>query len=167
MRKAHLTREETGDQGTFGTLWTDKGFECRVLELPWRDEDADGLSDKGESCLPEGVYLFRWRADSPKHGECYEMLPSSLAPNRTNIQVHAANLAGDARLGYVKQLDGCIAPGAAVVTFKSGTRPAGDKDQRGVAASKATLRELEAHLGREPFELTICWAPGVGPGPGK
>ena len=157
MRQAHLTRDETSDQGTFGTLRTDRGFECRIMELPWRN------NAKGESCIPDMACEFRWRTDSPKHGACYEMVPDAEAPDRTNIQIHAANLAGDAAMGYVKQLDGCLAPGAAVVTFKAGTPPAGAKDQRGVAASKATLRELETHLGHEPFQLKMAWGPGIDP----
>mgnify|MGYP001588603422 FL=1 len=151
MRTALLKRTDTGDQGTFGKLTLDSGFSCVSLELPWRN------NAKGRSCVPPGTYIFKWRTDSPAHGECYEMEPDAEAPGRTNVQIHAANLAGDEDKGYVAQLLGCIAPGRAVVVFKAGTRPAGAKDQRGVTASKLALGELEADLKTEPFQLTILW----------
>lgn len=164
MRTATLTRLATGDEGTYGELVLDTGFRCYTLELPYRDVDGDGLSDKGRSCIPAGTYTFRWRKDSPKHGECYEMDRDEEAPNRAHVQIHAANLAGDASKGFVAQLEGCIAPGASVMTFRKGHPPAGDKDQKGVSASKSTLKALEEALGREPVEIVVKWAPGVAPG---
>lgn len=152
MKQAILDRTESCDEGTFGWLRVlneltgEVIFQCASLELPWRD-NAPMLS-----CIPPGRYEFYWRADSPKHGAVYE---AKAVPGRSNIQVHAANLAGDESRGYVKQLDGCIAPGKAVVQFRAGNKPAGERDQRGVAASRATLAELVAVLGKEPFVLTI------------
>ena len=152
MRQALLDRTESCDEGTFGWLRVVDEltghvlFSCATLELPWR-ENAPMLS-----CIPAGVYEFHWRTDSPKHGECYEAVA---VPGRTNIQIHAANLAGDESKGYVKQLDGCIAPGMSVVQFKAGKRPAGDRDQRGVSASKASTAGLVDVLRKEPFVLTI------------
>lgn len=157
MRRATLTRIETGDEGTFGQLLTDSGFFCMTLELPWRN------NEKGRSCIPAGTYTFFWRTDSPAHGACYEALPSSEAPGRENIQVHAANLAGDELKGFVAQLLGCIAPGKAIVKFAANVKPAGPRDQRGITESGATTRALQRDLGLNQFELTVKWAPGVGP----
>lgn len=156
MRKATLTRNETGPEGTFGTLVTDQGFTCRTLELPWHDNRG------GVSCVPPGKYLFRWRTDSPAHGECYEEWDDPVTtakedvPGRDHIQIHAANLAGDASLGYVAQLLGCIALGHSVETFPPNLAPAGIKPQRGITGSKATVTSFAAHMRKETFELTIC-----------
>lgn len=152
MKQAILDRTESGDEGTFGWLRVlneltgDVVFSCATAELPWRD-NAPMLS-----CIPVGVYEFRWRKDSPAHGECYEAVK---VPGRSNIQIHPANLAGDESKGYTKQLDGCIAPGMSVVQFKAGKKPAGERDQRGVSASKAATQNLVAALRKEPFVLTI------------
>ncbi len=159
MKKMILPRIETSDEGTFGFIKNEDGehFECRTLELPWRG------NDRGVSCIPAGVYLFKWRTDSPKHGECYEEWDDPATerkedvPDRDRVQIHAANLAGDKAKGYVAQLLGCIAPGEAVVDFKAGTKPAGDKNQRGVASSGAALKRLVEFLGKETFQLTVVW----------
>lgn len=152
MRKAVLTRLETSDEGTFGELISDSGFTCRSLELPWRG------NAKGRSCIPAGVYVFRWRTDSPAHGECYQADPDAEAPGRDNIQIHAANWAGDQDKGFKAELLGCIAPGKAVSVMEH----APGKPQRGVTESRATLEKLVKDLNREPFELAIKWA---GPSP--
>lgn len=171
MRQAILTRMETCDEGTFGRLDVlDERtgavvFSCSTLELPWRG------NRRGVSCVPasDKGYLFKWRTDSPKHGECYEEWddPDTAqredVAGRDNVQIHAANLAGDAEKGYVAQLLGCIAPGLSVVRFRAGHKPAGDKDQRGVSASKSALEQLVAVLRKETFRLVIKWAPNVAP----
>jgi len=156
MRKATLTRNETGPEGTFGALVTDNGFTCRSLELPYRD------NKRGVSCVPVGRYLFKWRTDSPKHGACYEEWDDPATParedveGRDNVQIHAANLAGDAEAGFVAQLLGCISLGHMVETFPAKVHPAGEKAQRGITGSKATVAAFVAHMGQETFELTIC-----------
>lgn len=156
MRQVILDRTESSDEGTFGWLRVldevtgDEKFSCATVELPWRDNKPMA------SCIPPGVYEFRWRKDSPAHGEVYEMaVGDGQKIARANIQVHAANLAGDEEKGYVKQLDGCIAPGRSVVQFLAGKKPAGSRDQRGVSASKSTLIDLVAALRKEPFVLTV------------
>lgn len=155
MRKATLKPNPLyppSDEGTFSILTTDTGFTCQILELPWRD------NAKGKSCIPAGTYVFKWRTDSPKHGQCFEMVPDDEAPDRLNVQIHTANLAGDEDKGFVKQLEGCLAPGLCVVVFAANTKPAGPKAQRGVAGSHQALEMLLADLGREPFELTVIRA---------
>jgi len=163
MRKAILTRLETGDQGTFGTLdgW-ETPFKCATLELPWRD------NARGKSCIPPGVYLFRWRTDSPKHGACYEEWDDPATParedvkDRDNIQIHSANLAGDDTKGFVRQLEGCIALGYGAAIFPGGRAPAGKLDQKGVTLSKDAVAGLAAAMNREVFELEIRWASETG-----
>ena len=151
MIKAILLRHETGDQGTFGEIIVVDKHLCVTLELPWRN------NAKGKSCVPAGTYIFRWRKDSPKHGACYEADPDDEAPNRTNVQIHSANLAGDVDKGYVSQLEGCIAPGMAIGTFKAGSSPAGKLDQSGVVGSKKANADLVSMFKMEPFKLEIQW----------
>lgn len=171
MRQAILTRLATSDEGTLGRidvlneLTGDIVFSCASLELSWRG------NKRGVSCAPasEKGYLFKWRLDSPKHGEVYEEWDDPTTAeredviDRDNIQIHAANLAGDESKGFVKQLDGCIAPGKVVALFKGGVKPAGPKDQMGVTESGATLKALVAVLNKETFRLVIRWAEGVEP----
>lgn len=141
MKKAVLTRYETGDDGTLGDLFLDGGvFQCKTLELPWRD------NAKGKSCLPVGTYIFKWRTDSPKHGECYEMETDDEAPGRDHIQIHSANWAGDADKGKKCQLLGCIAPGLSVGVLDG---------QKAVLQSKAATQKLADAANREPLEILI------------
>lgn len=152
MIKAVLTRISTGDEGTFGELRLPNGYACSTVELPWRD------NKKGLSCIPQGAYTFR-TVLSPKHGACYQMDADDEAPNRDHIQIHAANWAGDATKGYRCELLGCISPGREIAEIEY----APGKKQKGVVASKATLRCLEEQLASQPFELQIVWAPGIKP----
>lgn len=142
MKSATLTRTETGDAGTFGTLVTESGFQCYTGELPWRGNES------GKSCIPEGVYTCA-RANSPKHGPCYYVTE---VPKRSDIEIHSANWMGDESKGLKCQLLGCIAPGRAIMDIAG---------QKGVSSSKDALASLEADLEKEPFTLTIVWADGV------
>lgn len=136
MRRATLTRHDTGPEGTFGTLVTDSGFSCRTGELAWHDNEPD------RSCIPAGTYACTWR-HSPKHGDCYHV---ENVPGRTNIEIHAANFVGDKDEDMLCELLGCIAPGLQVGVLKG---------QMAVKQSSLGLRMLVEDLGKEPFELTI------------
>jgi hypothetical protein len=132
MRKVTLTREEAGDSGTFGTLLTDHGYQCKTLELPSRNNEV------GKSCIPAGTYTVTWRT-SPHHGACYHVED---VPGRTAILIHAAN--------FPHELLGCIAPG------KSYWMTNGKK--AGVQSSRNALDGLEQDLKRSGFQLTIVEA---------
>ncbi len=161
VRKATLTRYETGDEGTFGILTIGDpaapAFRCYTVELPWRE------NRNGVSCIPTGEYLFKWRTDSPKHGSCYEEWDNPATPEaedvpgRSNVQIHAANLAGDMEKGFISQLLGCIAPGAGVAKFPAGVKPAGSKDQMGVTESGKTLAAMNKELRGALLMLKVCW----------
>ena len=136
MRSATLTRDETSDQGTFGTLVTDSGFTCLTGELPWRDNHPK------TSCIPPGAYEVEWGV-SPSKGPCYHVRN---VPDRSDILIHSANLCGDVDQGFVTQLLGCIAPGLAVGELQG---------QKAVLSSRPALQKLQEDLGEETFELTI------------
>lgn len=163
LKQGIVTRPKSSPNPAEGTisdfeLFGETGlplFKCKWLELPWHDNAP------GRSCVPLGSYFFKLRRDSPKHGTVYEEWDDPLTvanedvPNRANIQIHAANLAGDEEQGYIKQLDGCMAPGAEAVRFRANVPPAGAKSQMGVTASAATLKKLMAILNGETFRVTI------------
>ena len=165
MKKCKLLRIETSNEGTFGILTLPSGTQLYTLELPYRDVDADGLSDKGRSCLPAGTYVFRWK-HSPKHGDCYEADHDTEAPNRDHVQVHSANFAGDVTKDYVSQLEGCIAPGRAIhesMDIPAAWRTPTRSKQKGISSSKDAVACLVLELGKMPFELEIAWKEGVSP----
>jgi hypothetical protein len=135
VKQVTLRRTSMGDHGTFGVLEVD-GLKFHTGELPWRD------NKRGQSCVPAGTYLVEWDP-SPKYGMKYELRN---VPARTTILVHAANYVGDEALGYRAQVDGCISLG-----YKRGEL----EGQDAILDSKQAVRDFEAHMDKEPFELTI------------
>ena len=138
MRKATLTRTETGDDGTFGTFVTDSLFQVYSLELPWRE------NKQNESCIPPGVYKCEMR-ESPKHGKRYHVLKVA---DRTDILFHSGNWAGDESKGFKSQLLGCISVGRAIGSLLG---------QKAVLGSRDAVAGLENDMDGELFELTIRW----------
>jgi len=152
--------------GTLGVLTCECGeFLCYALELPYRDLDKDGKRDPKKSCVAAPAeILFKWRTDSPSHGECYQEWDDPDTPQREDardiefMQIHSANLAGDVEEGFVAQLEGCIAPGESIVRFRGGSKVGGkelQKDQLGVSASRTATKRLEEHFRKEIFKLRI------------
>ena len=89
-------------------------FKAHTLELPYR-------GDKPEvSSVPADTYAVL-PYTSPHLGECFRLDPEKVAP-RTQIEIHAGNLAADVR--------GCILLGGYCAVFKG--HPA-------VLASRTTL----------------------------
>jgi hypothetical protein len=152
VRSATLTRISTGAEGSFGEILTDSGYFCVTGELPWIE------NSNNDSCIPSGTYVVNW-SFSPKHNKNVYHVQN--VPNRSEIEIHSANLMGDTSKGYVSQLLGCIAPGKSVATFPAGTAPAGHLAQKGVTSSTEALTALQADLGTDPWTLTIKWAAGV------
>jgi hypothetical protein len=136
LKKAILTRNETGDSGTFGVLVTDSSFTCHTGELPWKGNQED------ISCVPEGIYVVTYRY-SIKNGMCYHL---ENVPGRTVIEIHAANFCGDISKGLKSDLLGCIAPGLDVGMLSG---------QKAILNSRQALDKLESALNYETFELTI------------
>lgn len=136
MRKATLTRFETGDDGTFGKLVTDNGFQCYSVERPW-------LLNKVEvSCIPSGTYECIIGV-SPKFGKVYGV---KAVPGRTDILIHPAN--------WARQLEGCIALGRALGNVM------GDN---GVMSSRDAIAGFVSDMDEEPFMLTVVWEPSIDP----
>ncbi len=137
MRKATLTRYETGPEGTYGKLVTDNGFQCSIMELPWADNKPE------ISCILPGDYECR-KVESARFGSVYKLVDSN---GRTEVLIHAAN--------WPRQIRGCLAPGRAVGLVLG---------IKGVMSSRDALNGLEADLDAPgPFLLTIKWEPHLDP----
>jgi len=140
MKKATLIRKPSTDEGTAGEFVLDDGWTCASIELP----------DRGNinrfSRIPNGIYTCH-HILSPTHGWCYQVMN---VPNRSMIEIHSANFAGDVQKGYVSQLLGCIALGSSI-----GHLDAGGGEQMAVLHSRDTVAEFERRMGGKDFELTI------------
>lgn len=104
-------------------------FECKTLELPWKD------NKKKESCIPRGTYKVVKRS-SEKYKAHFHILD---VPNRDYILIHPGN--------FRSQLLGCIAVGDSYSDISGD----GHVD---ILNSKNTLAKLYSLLPDE-FELTI------------
>ena len=137
MRQVAIHRGPSTDQGTFGTLVTDSGFNCRTGELPWRDNQPN------LSCVRKGVYPCVWRYSVAHQRSCYHV---EGVPERTGVEIHVANFCGDVVKKFNSQLLGCIALG-----FRVGLLGG----QQALLRSESALLAFESDLKTEPFELTI------------
>lgn len=115
-----LVRWAYGSTFTLGTLFAGN-IELATIERPWiPDPDTDsGLAGKEQvSCVPDGEYTLRphysdkyaapdfaYALVNPELGVYYQPgeIPRGQKYGRSAILIHPAN--------YVRQLQGCIAPG--------------------------------------------------------
>lgn len=92
-----LTRQVDDGESTTGLLTgtapNGEAMSFATIELPWKNNLHQ------ISCIPPGVYQTEWY-DSPRHGRVLRLKD---VPDRSQIEVHSANLA--------MQLLGCIALG--------------------------------------------------------
>jgi hypothetical protein len=138
MKDVFLWRMTRHDQGTEGLLFT-AGFNCRTLELPWRD------NQRSISCIPPGSYKVEIRL-SPKYGRIYWVRN---VPNRSYILIHSGNFAGDTKKGFKTHVNGCILLGRKMGYLG---------DQRAVLNSRITVRAFMEHMGENPFTLHVMEA---------
>jgi len=98
MREIHIIRTVHQSAQTLGNLLvidgTDLLFQCRTLELPWKDNQT------ATSCAPAGTYPVVLEY-SPAFGTHLWELKD--VPGRSEIKIHPAN--------FARQLRGCIALG--------------------------------------------------------
>jgi len=134
-RRVEIFRLQRSDQGTAGLL-VSEDFNCRTLELPWRD------NRRQISCIPPGIYDVEIRL-SNKYGRIYWV---RRVPDRTYILIHSGNYAGDKSKGYKTHVMGCILLGK-----KSG-RLGG---QAAVLNSRVAVRNFMEEIEYEPFKLRI------------
>ncbi len=70
------------------------------------------------------------------------------------IRLHNGNWAGDVTKGLKSSSEDCLILGSSIMDICG---------QKGVSDSVRTVARFEDDLEREPFEITISWADGVGP----
>ncbi len=136
---ATLVRSKSTDEGTFGTITIKNGsseITLKTLELPWKENKTQ------VSCIPTGSYTCKI-TNSPKFGKVYNV---QNVKDRSNILIHAGNVAGDTSKGYKSDVLGCI-----LVGLNNGELD----NQKGVLNSKQALATLDAFTGGKPLELTI------------
>ncbi|AZS50660.1 hypothetical protein DM558_07650 [Entomomonas moraniae] len=134
--KLTLTREQSRDYGTFGTITLPDGKTFYTLELPDKD------NKRQVSCIPKGSYQCRI-VNSAKFGKVYGVCG---VPNRIAILIHAGNYGGDIEKGYRTDIQGCILLGKAKGNLNN---------QPVVTSSRVALKEFMTDLNNEPFELLI------------
>lgn len=135
-----LIRSPSTDQGTFGRLVFGP-HALHTTELPWRDNRQQ------RSCIPVGTYQVAL-VNSPKFGRVYGV---ANVPGRSNVLIHAANVAGDVDLGWQTQLHGCIAPAERLGAIRI---PSGRMQAAGLI-SRPALSTFMAWAGGNPFVLEI------------
>jgi hypothetical protein len=135
MKEVNLFRMSRSDHGTEGML-TAGDFNCKTLELPWRD------NQRQISCIPPGEYKVELRL-SNKYGRIYWVRK---VPDRTYILIHSGNYAGDKSKGFKTHVMGCILLGK-THGFLGG--------QRAVLNSRLTVRKFMREMNYQPFQLNI------------
>lgn len=147
MRLTLLRTENTTD-GVFGRLNLPGMQSLFTCEDDWRN------NQKGQSCIPAGLYLLK-RTVYHKHG--YEAFWVSNVPGRDRILIHPGNTEED--------VEGCI-----LVGLRQGKLWVPDEDtpthrmteKRAVVASREAFRRLMNKMaGVDEAELLIEWAPGL------
>lgn len=140
MRRITLSRLESSDHGTFGTIQVPNGEYVEYFytgELNWLDNRSN------VSCVPPGLYRCTWTY-SPRFKRHMYLVEG--VKDRGGIRLHSANFMGDDTKGYKRQLNGCIALGEKLGTMEG---------QKALLLSAPAMRRFERMLGGEPFELEI------------
>jgi len=98
MKDIHLVRSIYEEKQTLGNLFVMDGtsilFQCKTLELPWKE------NQQNISCVPPGSYPILFEYSPAFQMNLWELKE---VPNRSEIKIHQAN--------YFNQLRGCIAIG--------------------------------------------------------
>ena len=131
-----IIRFKTSDHGTLGILIA-PGFECKTIELPWRDNRPN------VSCIPIGKYEceLRW---SNRFQKFFYWIKN--VQDRSWVLFHSGNVAGDVSRGLKSHSEGCIL---------LGDRHGKLNGQEAVLISRPTIRRFMNHMNKNPFNLEI------------
>lgn len=140
--KAELVRKSYGEEQTLGELFLysdegDKVFECKTLELAWKDNKVR------ESCIPEGTYKVRLRKPEESGNFNYEHFLIEDVPDRSYILFHSGN--------FHYQIYGCILVGF----YHKDLNKDGKQD---VAESRLALRKFinKIKMGTTDYNFKLC-----------
>jgi len=117
-----------------GHLFSDKGFQSYMLELPWRDNKSS------RSCIPNGTYEVKIRI-SPKYGRIFHV---TNVQGRNWILTHSGNWAGNVDKGHRSHSEGCLLFGARRGILHG---------QMAVLNSRSTKAAFERHMEIEKFQV--------------
>lgn len=131
-----LKREPSTDSGTKGMLYLPDGTRYTTLELGWRNNKPR------QSCIPAGTYKAAIKK-SGKFGTVYRL---EGVPDRSEILIHAGNVAGNTAKGQKADSMGCILIGTGHGVVNG--LPA-------VTNSRVGLEQFMAAMGNRPFVITI------------
>jgi hypothetical protein len=109
------------------------------------------------SCIPPGLYMAHLTHSARFQRDVYVL---EGVPDRSAIELHPANWAGDVTLGYQTDLHGCAAPGIARGVL---TPPHGRGEQRAVLQSQRAFQQFMDACDGEDIEVHILWAAGLKP----
>lgn len=139
-----IYREPSSAQGTFGRaeLNGGKDGEWVSLELPWRD------NEQGKSCIEAGSYEAEV-VSSPRHGDVYKLKD---VPDRSDVEIHAANWAGNTDMGWHSDLLGCIALGVSKGTL---TPKDTGRRQAAILSSGVAMNEFMLATAGQPITVVI------------
>lgn len=169
MKEVLVVRDPSSDVGTPGKLTAPRGFECSTLEPSWIDADVNGKRDAGVSCIAEWSGVVKWtESNSRKNPDgsaewSYELQG---VPDAVGVRIHPGNFAGIKAKGLLSDSEACLLLGRAIMDVEIQEKrrvPGGPKKQLGVTSSRDTVKAFVEHMGRDPFKLTIRWAPGAAP----
>lgn len=131
-----IVRGPSTDQGTFGILLGPKGFTCKVIELPDRDNKSN------ISRIPAGRYTAK-----PYKSKRYKnVFHITDVKGRSYILTHSGNLAGDVKKGFRTHSAGCILLGKYFGTLGG---------QRAVMCSRPVVRSFWNLMNGKEFEIEI------------
>jgi hypothetical protein len=135
MNKLTLQTVKYTKYGTFGVFILDNGIPALVtVEREWKDNRPYIKGKQSGSCIPAGWYDVEFYIH-PTWGKTWVVKD---VPNRSDIMIHPAN--------YMKQLQGCVAPGMNYGIVKG---------HYGVHSSRVGIELLHDHYGEEPFSLEV------------
>lgn len=137
MTTVFLNRFEKTEQGTFG-VWAcpELSFICYALELPWKN------NKNKVSCIPADTYIVEIMK-SHHYGYIYHI---TSVQGRSWILTHWGNWAGNTKLGYKTNSQGCILLGA-----KRGILCR----QRAILNSRITVKKFMRVMKGNKFTLII------------
>lgn len=147
-RRALVLREPSTEQGTFGRLYLldaegTHDLDWDSLELPWKENRT------GISCVLPGIYTAKLVYSN--HFQRMVYLFEGI-PDRTAVEMHPANWAGDEALGWHSDLRGCVAigNGRGELAYKG-------KPQAAILHSKDALDQFIEATGGEDIEVQFEW----------
>lgn len=137
IQEAFIIRSGTASTGTPGKLVLPDRFEIKTLELPWRNNHSN------LSCIPCGEY-DSIVVDRPLHGGLIYQLIG--VPDRTGIEIHSGNFAGDVIQSMMSNSEGCILIGHNYQMIEN---------QLGITESRMAMDELRDHTKMVPLRFII------------